>query len=54
MNSAEQTKKTARCKGGHNVEEGKTVNSQGWCNLCLKDMQRGKRPGTTAAERGLK
>lgn len=54
MNDTQKTVKTARCKGGHNVEEGKTVNSQGWCNLCLKDLQRGKPAGTTARERGLK
>lgn len=46
--------KTPRCAGGHAVEQGKTVNSRGWCNLCLKDMQKGKPAGTTARERGLK
>lgn len=52
----EQTKKTEsiRCRGGHAVEAGKTVSGKGWCNLCLKDLQRGKPAGTTARERGLK
>lgn len=42
------------CRGGHEVEPGKTVNSHGWCNLCLKDMKMGKHAGTTAKERDLK
>jgi hypothetical protein len=46
---------TAFCEAGqHYVEPGKTVNSRGWCNLCLKDVQHGRAPGTTARERGLK
>lgn len=37
---------TAYCKaGGHRVEHGKTVNNRGWCNLCIKDAQRGKPAG---------
>ena len=42
-----------RCKGGHLLEQGKTVNSKGYCNLCLRDIQRRKPVGTTASERGL-
>jgi hypothetical protein len=47
------TNETKTCKSGHKVEEGKTVNSHGYCNLCLKDLARGKKAGTTAKERGL-
>ena len=43
-----------KCKGGHTVEAGKTVNAKGWCNLCLKDLRSGKPAGTTAKARGLK
>lgn len=40
--------------GDHHVEPGKTVNSRGWCNLCLSDARRGRPAGTTARERGPK
>lgn len=50
---AVMTNETTKCNGGHQVEAGKTVNAKGWCNLCLKDMQKGKPAGTTATERGL-
>lgn len=44
---------TPKCRGGHYIEEGKTLSGGGYCNLCLKDLQRGKPAGTTAKERGL-
>lgn len=45
---------TPYCTAGkHHVENGKTVNAKGWCNLCLKDAQRRKPAGTTAAARRL-
>lgn len=39
------------CRRGHLVEAGKSVNAKGWCNLCLKDIQRGRPAGTTAKSR---
>jgi len=52
---AGETREVVFCEAGqHHVAPGKTVNARGWCNLCLKDAQRGKPTGTTARERGLK
>jgi len=42
------------CRTGHEVEQGKSVSGKGYCNLCVKDAQKGKAIGTTARERGLK
>lgn len=51
--AANQDPATIICKAGHEVEAGKSVSGEGWCNLCIKDMDRGKAAGTTARDRGL-